>query len=235
MDEEPPIELRAEDARIVTATVSIQTMKVGRKQVTQSLFKQLPEEELFNKETCELNADAIWGWVSYRWGGMPERTKQFVIQKGARLFRCPFVPCRSSNFEWRFRRDADSDDYPWPFFDLKNDVERVLQALHWKAALKAEECIRVATYRVRPFSQFEIGIRSSDGKVRETYWWETAQYQIEEAQRQIRIGDRTLESWTPEELEREKDRLSGQAVAYCQDWDALMDRLDAVEQLFIAC
>lgn len=60
--------LTAHEATIQTVQVEIQTMRVGKKQVTQSLFRQLPHARLLDAKTVQLRG-VPWGHVNYWWDG----------------------------------------------------------------------------------------------------------------------------------------------------------------------
>lgn len=53
-----------ENALITTATVEVKTLTLSGKQVTLSVFRQIPESALIDKESLELRGPA-WGWVNY--------------------------------------------------------------------------------------------------------------------------------------------------------------------------
>ena len=80
--------LQATSASITTAAVTIQTLRLNGRQLTQSVFRQLPRRNLLNEQTLEL-LGTVWGWVNYDPDSEP-RNRQFVVQFGEVLFRCPF-------------------------------------------------------------------------------------------------------------------------------------------------
>jgi hypothetical protein len=77
--------LTAHEAMIQTATVEIHTLRVGKKQVTMGMFRQLPYEELIDWEELWAVSDGYdvdtaffigtpWGHVNYWWqGDFPRR------------------------------------------------------------------------------------------------------------------------------------------------------------------
>jgi hypothetical protein len=81
--------LETNDATISTATITIRALNVGKKQMTQSVFRQLPEAVLVDEEKITLTG-IPWGWINYRWGDIGEDYTNFVFQVGTRLFRCAF-------------------------------------------------------------------------------------------------------------------------------------------------
>jgi hypothetical protein len=72
------------DIRISTASVDIQVMRIGTKQMTVAVFRQLPEKDIFD-EWGYLLAPA-WGWVNY----VRDRyePKSFVFSYQGILYRC---------------------------------------------------------------------------------------------------------------------------------------------------
>jgi hypothetical protein len=80
--------LSASAASINTVSVTIKTLRVGTRQCTQAVFRQLPIQEFIDQETVELKG-RVWGWINYNPDGLPEE-KQFIYQHGNTLCRCPF-------------------------------------------------------------------------------------------------------------------------------------------------
>ncbi len=80
----------AERAELLTATVEVKVLRIGGKQMTQSVFRQLQDECLFDDETLALRGDP-WGWVNFH--PDPECKEGFdhfhvVWQRGSELRRC---------------------------------------------------------------------------------------------------------------------------------------------------
>lgn len=79
--------LNATETTITTASVTIRTLRVGTKQLTQAVFRQLPTRDLVDEDTLKI-LGTVWGWVNYNpdpiWNG-----RQFVAQFGEELCRCP--------------------------------------------------------------------------------------------------------------------------------------------------
>jgi hypothetical protein len=72
------------DASISTATVDIQVMRIGTKQMTLAVFRQLPYRNIFHR-SGKLVAPP-WGWVNYDRNG--SRSKPFVFSYEGVLYRC---------------------------------------------------------------------------------------------------------------------------------------------------
>jgi hypothetical protein len=60
--------IQVKQANLETVSVQIQVLKVGSKQMTLSVFRQLDEEPAFNEWTGKLKG-SLWGRVNYTWAG----------------------------------------------------------------------------------------------------------------------------------------------------------------------
>jgi hypothetical protein len=60
--------LLVEQVAVSTVTVEIKTLTLGRKQMTLSVFRQLPRRSIFDPEECLLRGTP-WGRVNYFWAG----------------------------------------------------------------------------------------------------------------------------------------------------------------------
>ena len=94
------------EASIKTATVEVKALTISGKQVTQSVFRQLQEEDLLNPETGQLNG-VPWGRVNYYWGRCEPSHLHVVWQKGGELRRS----CVFESFRDRQRVASLSDVY----------------------------------------------------------------------------------------------------------------------------
>jgi hypothetical protein len=122
------VALEAEDATISTATITIKTMQVGKKQMTQSVFRQLPEAQLVNEDEVRLFG-LPWGWVNYHWGDIDSHSTHFVFQLGGKLFR--------SAFRIRFSDTlCGATRGPKPYLNLRCKWEKEAEALYLAAILE---------------------------------------------------------------------------------------------------
>lgn len=85
-------------AELHTATVELKMITVNQRQMTLSVFRQIPERRLIDGETMKLNG-VPWGWVNYFWPDVkiPFNAKgavQVVWQKDATLYRSVIMPLR---------------------------------------------------------------------------------------------------------------------------------------------
>lgn len=75
--------LHVSDVAITTATVEIQVIRIGAKQMTLAVFRQLPHKDIFD-DWGSLLADP-WGWINYDWNG-PQQP--FIYSYDGVLYRC---------------------------------------------------------------------------------------------------------------------------------------------------
>ncbi len=81
-------------AVIHTATIDVKIMRLGKRQVTQSVFRQLEEECVFDVG-LELRGK-LWGRVNYLWNGCPAYTNYHIVwQKENELRRMPLCLIKS--------------------------------------------------------------------------------------------------------------------------------------------
>lgn len=100
-----PTQLTTENATITTVAVTIQALKIGTKQVTQSVFKQLPEEPLIAQDGT-LNG-VPWGRVNWhpdKCEGSRRRHLHIVWQRGTELLRSRVNDI--ADFDWADRHDG---------------------------------------------------------------------------------------------------------------------------------
>lgn len=83
----PAVALEARNAQITTCTVEIQTLRIGNRQLTQSVFKQLQKEDLVDPVAVLLEGE-VWGWVNFDLSHPNHRN--FIFQKDGRLYRSEF-------------------------------------------------------------------------------------------------------------------------------------------------
>jgi hypothetical protein len=75
------------DVTIKQAVIEVKVLKIGKRQVTQAVFKQLPEEPIIHERTGELLGEA-WGRVNYHVGCSGAYEHLHVVwQRGNLLYR----------------------------------------------------------------------------------------------------------------------------------------------------
>jgi hypothetical protein len=82
-----PVVLDSDDVSITKSFVTLKVVQVNGRQMTQSVFKQLPRIPLFEYDTLALSG-VIWGWVNYNLHCSAH--KNFLIQKGQYLYTSEF-------------------------------------------------------------------------------------------------------------------------------------------------
>jgi len=85
--------VKIESPRIETCTVSVNVIKIGKKQMTLSVFDQLIEDKPFNSD-LELNSN-LWGFVKRKDKGRKRFSKDvfyLVFSKNESLFKWCFDP-----------------------------------------------------------------------------------------------------------------------------------------------
>src|SRR4051812_9584559 len=91
--------LNRQHAIIHTATIDVKIMRIDKKQVTLSVFRQLPEESIFLADGSLRGIP--WGRVNYLWGDQEKRKVAFhvVWQDGNKLKRCEVPIIGSTNLQ----------------------------------------------------------------------------------------------------------------------------------------
>jgi len=141
------IALEASDASISTATISIKVVQVGKRQLTQSTFRQLEPARMVDEERVTL-LGVPWGHVRYFWGeqqyrdtatGYPldadgkQSNTHFLFQDGATLKRSLFhvrnIVNLGSESSWRL---------PHGYRRLANQAKELLLVAHYDYILSQQ-------------------------------------------------------------------------------------------------
>ena len=108
--------INVEDARLKTAFIEIKAISINNKQMTLSVFRQVPEEDIIDLNTVQLKG-VPWGKVNYFWGNInPKNKVNLLWQKDNELRRCiidsNFFRKSKSEYEdllkWGVRGDYNS-------------------------------------------------------------------------------------------------------------------------------
>lgn len=214
MSDKPTEIIRAEEAQITTATVTIKTIRVGKKQLTLTLFRQLPQVNLVDVERCALNGE-VWGWVNYHWGKDQVGT-HFILQWGTVLCRALFEikPARQLAQQRRSH-----------IHDMIDEGDRCLIGAAYKRSLESGVIVPVEVLEIE-----HLAFRAERSRRR-------AGEPLSDDERQ-RFASQ-LSGWkmtdkTADEIDEEAAQRLGSACLYAHKWDRLMAKLDAVEQLYLA-
>lgn len=90
--------LTTENAEIKTAAIEIKSLTVSNRQVTLSLFRQIPHEDLIDYDQMKLNGTP-WGQINYFWKETYEDCKIHIVwQKGKELRRSIILRKASYNY-----------------------------------------------------------------------------------------------------------------------------------------
>jgi hypothetical protein len=249
------VELDAADASITTATVTIQAMKVGKRQMTQSIFRQLPEERIVDDENIVLTGTP-WGWVNYHWSGVDHRAKHFIFQRGNGLYRCPFLMRVSASFFEEARQ-------PFGYAEIIDGLKVLTEAHHrarilegwrpeknendrysyandsnskWESEYKVDGIPGFQTFKVTklPRSLDLLGSELDADASADTL--ERRKRHVLELKEELtsEIKGRIGSVATAKEIHARLTPQYERARAYCRRWDALMDELRQIGQVFIA-
>jgi hypothetical protein len=130
------------DVRISTATVDIQVMRIGSKQMTLAVFRQLPSKNILN-ERGNLLAHP-WGWVNYDRGweltpfvfsyeGVLYRSDVFQLQGHHNLVVKPIVKER---YDYVSSRTIKTTTGKW-HLRLPNDSSLIIGDFESEAGARA--------------------------------------------------------------------------------------------------
>lgn len=86
--------IQTNEANVKTTAVEVKVIKISNHQVTQSVFRQLVQEDLIDPLTVQLRG-VPWGFVNYFWGPCSANHLHVIWQKGSELRRACV---------WRHRR-----------------------------------------------------------------------------------------------------------------------------------
>jgi hypothetical protein len=270
------VALEAASAEILTASVTIKTLRVDSRQLTMGTFRQLPERALIDEDKVEL-LGTVWGHVNYHPNGDHDH-RQFVVQFGEQLCRSPFwvralgdqderhhwpIPLNKmaksyghcvelfamasvregrSPFQWRkpYGSSAEAPCYVHPEhspfasivldYGWSSDKGSLYQIL--RDALRPEP--RRDYRRRQDAAGWDIEKEDRDGE------WVHVSQSAEKVQAdgmarlRSRYGKSIDFGLSDRHWAEQTERLADEANDYIRRWNALMDRLNTVEQLFIA-
>lgn len=104
------MKIAVETCEIKTATIDVKVMRLDKRQLTLSIFRQLEEDFIFS--TTGLRGK-LWGKVNYTWAGChPETAFHVVWQAGDRLVRGP-VPKSKLSLMHYGDLDNEAGLYDW--------------------------------------------------------------------------------------------------------------------------
>lgn len=110
-------QLTIREATVQTVQIEIKALKVGKKQVTMGLFRQLPHTTLLDPDTVQFRG-VPWGYVNYWWdgdgAGFGRGEKLHVVwQLGERLHRAVVYQEPDPNWMSHFRSEQQALMNAW--------------------------------------------------------------------------------------------------------------------------
>ncbi len=234
--------VNVEQASLKTATITIQAMTVDKRQVTQSVFRQLLEEPVV--DAAGIFKGVPWGTVNYcpRKPCVIGKHLHVVWQKGSELRRASARPPEAKFEPWIDNEDCD----PWLLLALnggwwpktwerKASCQRRSCLVEFVGDLPPIEC-RMPGEDEREALEHLIGLREHGERPDSGETWRQAQWDTTHGQMQKlcdRIEKLRTEA-TREERDRQiKDEIIGQHRAWEESW-ARWREIQALPQLFIA-
>jgi hypothetical protein len=231
-----PRTLFADDVTISTVAVTLKAITINKRQMTQSIFKQLePLPGFIDYERCAIAAGVAWGYVNFLAG---PTTRQFLVQSGDRLYRNP-VEVYPSSWLRVYAKNSYSPAFVPPIFRRALEryqglAGRCAEAHALLDALEGKDTERGCCYFGKTSHEIDDGFGSiyrhvefqckRDG-VKMVVVPEDVQARL--AKEFGHVPTRTeVDGWRRESLAGLRD--------YVDRWDRLMAELGEVEQLFIA-
>ncbi len=84
--------VKTEDVSLKTLQVQIEALTINGKQVTLSMFRQIPARQLEHNQSEKKIMGTLWGHVNYHWGKQSTDNLHVLWQEGDRLYRCLICP-----------------------------------------------------------------------------------------------------------------------------------------------
>jgi len=241
--------LNAENAQIITATVTVRALTIERRQVTLSVFRQLLQEEIVDFEVMRLKGVG-WGHVRYLIESPPDKAIHLVWQKGQELRRCiveRYYHRRTQSYENQWNEEIRLMD------STKRDDDGVL-----KQGFFPSDSSLGWSWKKRPLGRFylktpDLELRPPDTPERPAFgtplYWEWKKspeylayenrcndYQLMCAEH-IRFREEDKEAQRTAYQEEIRDLLQQEYddhCAWCDQYEALVAPLFDLPQLFIA-
>jgi len=108
-------------ASVSTLKVDVKVMRVGKKQVTMSMFRQIEEKPIFHFDGT-LAAEP-WGWVNYTWKESPKDTLFYVVyEEGGSIFRTPILGNGEQQYRGVEAMFPDYNSLVIPINRIKDDL-----------------------------------------------------------------------------------------------------------------
>jgi hypothetical protein len=241
-----PTTLRIHEATVQTMQVEIQVLKVGKKQVTMGMFRQLPAAPLLSGEELSLRG-VPWGHVNYWWDGDGSRNNDdarlhIIWQQDTGLYRSVIHRRPSPQTRRRFQSlldDVMKDLFLWlaggaavrvvSYVDGQLTVE--WQGLRWCVSAVHPD-IHTAHQMVRLTN--EAAQRLGQGATTAADdWWMQRYGEVQEKYLKL-LEHRGLHIVTDADLLAQRAAVEERRVTYEQRWEQQWQTLQALPQLYIA-
>lgn len=258
------IALETSEASITTAAITIKALQVGRKQMTQSIFRQIPGAPLIDEDKIMMNG-IPWGHVNYFFGEEkdidPRHARHVVFQQGQYLKRSLCFIRFSDDENWHAREPRRSKsirmkespllrseffanvlagELPMPI-PARNDL--LLRGSLLDATVPLPDGFRwlyakesdVQTTGSFPVI-YEPGAECPGCFHGADCWDRVSRMQ---ALAISKIKEAFESCWTGglpslDEIKRRRRSVIEEWQDYCRRWDEMMEHLESIEQLFIA-
>jgi hypothetical protein len=219
------------EASIKTATVEVKALTISGKQVTLSVFRQLPDEDLIDPETGQLTGEP-WGRVNYFWGNCTAAAHLHVVwQKGDELRRACVFESFGKRYSFRGSKCLSDEDH----YLLRR--ARQMEVLR---ALRDLRSGRISSHPILKYGFQCFGCLHSLSDFRKT---EGDGYSLLEGYRTLGVSSlrsADLHSRAKEYLDRydyspeEYSEFEDLASQFNDHWDESYTAIASTEQLFIA-
>lgn len=110
--------LQKQHAVIHTTSIDVKIIRLDKRQVTLSVFRQLEEKSIFSNRMGEAPSllGVPWGLVRYTWKGSPKWTDRYLVwQECDKIYRMPLV--------------SDIDEWCYTFFNWMGLID-LLEEYH---------------------------------------------------------------------------------------------------------
>jgi len=231
--------LTAHEATISTAQVEIQTLRVGKKQVTMGMFRQIPYEPLIDLDTMTLRG-VPWGHVRYWWEGCGEYagdrsgTLHVLWQQAGSLYRALVS-------SWCSTPEQDQMDRRARWYETA-----AFLGLHHGAMQAGQTRGGSLMTRRYPVDGLEVAayLSDDDRMTVDAYWMDKEYYERKmiSHERWATTGQHyaallakfTVQERTPAQCLALREQALARKEAIAQQYAALVQDLSQLPQLFIA-
>ncbi len=222
--------LLTKDASVKTASVTIQSLSIGSKQVTLSVFRQVELEDLIDPGTLQLKG-IPWGRVNYYWKDN-DVGLHILWQKSTELRRDLLVLRPENETQWERRKTIDELADAAAIYSAWRDIEGETP-WNWQEAgyrIRAEIHFGIRTRR------FSLESNTWQGNLARNYFDGNVWVKNQKIASLEKIGSQGIEEARLKmiSLEEELTTLDERVRTDQKKWDQHMVALNDLPQLFIA-